>query len=188
MLEGCLRSTIPQKTHRPAVDLADLRLPSEFNPTTLPTFDDSKSFPVNQSRTQFVISFQGLFVQPDQRMMSSSPSPEVELKECYRSPGKTYRCKPEREGKSTSFHLFPHVPSDPGNGIREDLPLVREENRVRSSLLHRFRESPVPEWVGLLSSRLQLIGYADLRVCVLGRMNYDPPEPEPVGASHDSRL
>src|SRR5437879_3052076 len=98
MLEGCLRSTIPQKTHRPAVDLADLRPSlSEFNPATLPTFDDSKSFPVNQSRTQFVISFQGLFVQPDQRMVSSRPSPEVEFKKWHGSPRETYRSQPERK-------------------------------------------------------------------------------------------
>src|SRR6266849_5213840 len=118
-------------------------------------------------------------------MVSSSPSPEAEFKKRYGSPGKTHRCQPERKEKSSLFHILPNVPSDRGDGIREDLPLVCEEKRVRSSLLHRVRESPVPERVGLLSSRLQLIRYADLRVRVLGRMNQNPPEPEPVGAPHE---
>src|SRR2546426_12771934 len=117
-------------------------------------------------------------------MVSSSPSSEVELKNWYGPPGKTYRRQPEREGKTSPLHILPYVPCDPRDRVREDLPLVREENRVRSSLLHRVRESPVPERVGLPCSRPQLIRYADLRVRVLGRMNQDPAEPEPVGASH----
>src|SRR2546426_4101340 len=117
-------------------------------------------------------------------MMSSSPSPEVEFKKWYGLPGKTYRRQPERKEKSSPFHILPYVPGDPCDRVREDLPLVCEENRIRSSLLHRVREPPVPDWVGLPRPGPQLIRYADLRVRVLGRMNQDPPEPEPIGAFH----
>src|SRR2546428_11463183 len=117
-------------------------------------------------------------------MVSSGPSPEVEFKKWYGPPGETYRRQPERREKSSPFHILPYVPGDPRDRIREDLPFVCEENRVGSSLLHRLRESPVPEWVGLPRPRPQLILYADLRVRILGRMNQDPAEPEPVGATH----